>query len=67
MKDLLTDNLILEALDYGDVMEWDGYDEALSDFLEGAREDYNVPVGKEFSFDDMAEVNSKGYWTIEIN
>lgn len=66
LKELLCDSLRLQALDCGGVDNWDWYGEAVRDFIDAAKADYNVPEDDDdFDIDDMAAVDVEGYRTVE--
>lgn len=66
LKDLLYDSLRLQALDCGGVGSWDWYGEAVRDFIDAAKADYNVPEDDDdFDISDMADVDVEGYRTVE--
>ena len=65
LKDLLYDSLTLRALECGGVDNWDWHGASIADFIEMARDDYNVPKDAEFDISDMADVDVEGYKTVE--
>ena len=66
LKELLCDSLRLQALDCGGVDNWDWYGASITDFIEAAKVDYNVPKDDDdFDISDMADVDAEGYRTVE--
>ena len=65
LKDLLYDSLTLQALECGGVDNWDWHGASIADFIEMARDDYNVPKDAEFDISDMVDVDVEGYRTVE--
>lgn len=66
LKDLLYDSLKLQALEVSGVDNWDWYGEAVKDFIDAAKADYNVPEDDDdFDISDMADVDVEGYRTVE--
>ena len=66
LKELLCDSLTLQALDCGGVDNWDWYGASITDFIEAAKVDYNVPEDDDdFDISDMADVDVEGYRTME--
>ena len=66
LEDLLYDSLRLQALDCGGVDNWDWYGASITDFIEAAKVDYNVPEDDDdFDISDMADVDVEGYRTVE--
>ena len=63
--DLLYDSLKLQALEVAGVDSWSWYGDSIEDFIEKAKNDYNVPEDAEFDIGDMATVDVEGYETIE--
>ena len=66
LASLLYDSLKLQALESGGVDNWSWYYESISDFVNEAKTDYNVPEDDEdFDLGCMAEVDVEGYKTVE--
>lgn len=65
LKDLLYDSLTLQALECGGVDNWAWHGASIADFIEMARNDYNVPKDAEFDISDMADVDVEGYKMVE--
>lgn len=66
LTDLLYDSLKLQALEVAGVDNWQWYGDSIADFIDAAKEDYNVPKDdKDFDLGCMAEVDVEGYRTVE--
>lgn len=66
LKELLYDSLTLQALECGGVDSWSWYGASITDFIEAAKVDYNVPEDdNDFDISDMADVDVEGYRTVE--
>lgn len=66
LKELLCDSLTLQALECGGIDNWDWYGASITDFIEAAKVDYNVPEDdNDFDISDMADVDVEGYRTVE--
>lgn len=66
LKELLCDSLTLQALECGGVDNWDWHGASITDFIEAAKVDYNVPEDdNDFDISDMADVDVEGYRTVE--
>lgn len=66
LKELLCDSLTLQALEVSGVDNWDWYGASITDFIEAAKVDYNVPEDdNDFDISDMADVDVEGYRTVE--
>lgn len=66
LKELLCDSLTLQALEVSGVDNWDWYGASITDFIEAAKVDYNVPKDDDdFDISDMADVDVEGYKTVE--
>lgn len=66
LMDLLYDSLKLQALECGGVDSWTWYGDSISDFIDAAKADYNVPKDDDdFDISDMADVDVEGYRTVE--
>lgn len=66
LKELLCDSLTLQALEVSGVDSWTWYGASITDFIEAAKVDYNVPEDdNDFDISDMADVDVEGYRTVE--